>query len=90
VLPVGVYGAERWKQSFILPTRAPVQVRFGPPFCVRTTGQKRLPKQQLGTIADQMMGQLAALLPPQYRGVYADLSQFPPDDLEFDCPNPLP
>ena len=37
-------------------------------------------------IADEIMYQLAALLPPAYRGVYSDLEVATEDYLEFDPP----
>ena len=64
---------ERW--------RGPgVQVRFGRPFCFRA-GQERLRHDRLRQMTDEAMYILAAMLPEQRRGVYADLSQATQDTL---------
>ncbi len=51
--------------------RKPVRVRIGTPFCLpeRAPGERR---PNLDELTDLMMAQIARLLPPEYRGVYAE------------------
>jgi 1-acyl-sn-glycerol-3-phosphate acyltransferase len=69
VVPVGVWGSERvLVKGRRLPRRAPVTMRFGTPFTPDLTGERR----DHQAVADQVGARIAALLPPEYRGVYAD------------------
>jgi 1-acyl-sn-glycerol-3-phosphate acyltransferase len=69
VLPVAVWGSE---QALVrgrrLPRRVPVTVRYGRPFTPDLTGPRRAHQ----AVADQVGARIAALLPPAYRGVYAE------------------
>src|SRR5690606_36913656 len=67
VLPVAVTGTA-WR--VVLPAwrrlrRPCVTLTFGRPFCL----DPGLPRREA---ADEIMRRIAALLPPEYRGVYAD------------------
>ena len=71
VVPVAVTGTEQVGRALKRLRRTTLTVRFGEPF--------RLPpltpanqKQQLRAGTDEIMGRIAAMLPPAYRGVYAD------------------
>lgn len=53
--------------------RLNLKLTFGNPFTLEVAGASWAEKRQELRLASQrLMGQLAALLPPQYRGVYAD------------------
>lgn len=58
------------------------QVRFGRPFRYRPEF-RRAGREQLRQMTDEAMYALAALLEPQRRGVYADLSQATQETIEF-------
>ena len=78
VIPVVAWGQEKWRQRGKRLGRIPIHVRAGAPL--------RFPQglPSPGTLhryTDQIMAQLAALLPPEYRGVYATQSEYS-DDLE--------
>ena len=83
VVPVAIWGTRdfpfSWWRQF---RRTEIHVRFGRPFRFRKEGGK-LPREQFGEMTDQAMVQIAKLLPPEWRGVYADISQ-PADLLDFD------
>ena len=65
VVPAAVWGTERIRPwSFLHPPR--VVVRYGPPRVL-----KRARGQDARAAADALMREIAALLPPRYRGVYA-------------------
>lgn len=83
VVPVAIWGTRdfpfSWWRQF---RRTDIHVSFGRPFRFRTEGGK-LPRDQFGAMTDQAMVQIAKLLPPEWRGVYSDISQ-PADLLDFD------
>jgi 1-acyl-sn-glycerol-3-phosphate acyltransferase len=72
LLPVAYYGAENYKQHYSRLRRAPFHIRVGRPFHLDSRGVKvtQRVRQQM---VDEIMYQVAALLPQEYRGVYSDL-----------------
>lgn len=83
VVPVAVWGTERIRPwSIIRPV--PVGVRYGPARIVQ-----RVRGQSSQVVADHLMCEVAAMLPPRYRGAYASV-----DDLCRDAdpcgPTPRP
>jgi len=69
VVPVAVWGSERvLVKGRVLPRRAPVTLRFGRRFTPDLTGVRR----DHQAVADQVGAHIAALLPEEYRGVYAE------------------
>ena len=69
VVPVAAWGQERWRSRLRSVRRLPVQVRVGEPirFPVGAT-----PPRLLREYTDRIMGAIADLLPPEYRGAYAE------------------
>jgi 1-acyl-sn-glycerol-3-phosphate acyltransferase len=51
--------------------RPTVTVRYGKPFLLSKSGAKHT-KDDLERGIDEIMAHIAALLPPEYRGVYAE------------------
>jgi 1-acyl-sn-glycerol-3-phosphate acyltransferase len=84
VIPVAVDGTEGFPAlRFTAPWRGPgAHVRFGRPFRYRPEF-KQAGREQLRQMTDEAMYALAALLAPQRRGYYADLSQANHDTLEW-------
>jgi 1-acyl-sn-glycerol-3-phosphate acyltransferase len=71
ILPVAVTGVEHVIPSLLRLRRARVQVTIGEPFALPTLDHR--PKaDELRAHADLVMCRIAALLPAEYRGVYAD------------------
>jgi 1-acyl-sn-glycerol-3-phosphate acyltransferase len=72
IIPVAIWGTEHIFKSGFGPWAPQVTVRYGRPFRldVASAGRRR---DALGRAADQIMREVAALLPPEYRGAYADL-----------------
>ncbi len=84
IVPVAIYDIETWLKDLFIPwRRTPVHITYGRGFRLRTGGRKRFPREELRRMMDEMMYQLAVLLPESMRGVYADLSQMTTDYLEF-------
>jgi 1-acyl-sn-glycerol-3-phosphate acyltransferase len=74
VLPVAITGTEsiRWPWLFIKPLSVRhVKVTIGEPF--RLPPVERANSEAAAQATDLIMRRIAALLPPQYRGVYADI-----------------
>ncbi len=74
LLPMAIWGQERFWQNLRRLRRTRVWIRVGHPFYLRADGE-RLSRREREAILREVMGQLAALLPPPYRGVYADMQQ---------------
>ena len=85
LLPLVFYGGETFWRNLKRLRRTSFHIVVGDPFRVRVDGQKvrRELRQQ---IADEIMYQLAALLPPAYRGVYSDLGAATEEHLQFATP----
>jgi 1-acyl-sn-glycerol-3-phosphate acyltransferase len=73
ILPVVYYGGEAFKENIKNLRRTPFKMVVGNPFRLNSNN-RRLSGEDRQKIVDEMMYQLAALLPPEYRGVYSDLS----------------
>lgn len=93
LLPLVYYGGEAFHYNIRRLRRTDFHIRVGQPFHLAHVegGITRTVRQQ---ITDEIMFQLAALLPPQYRGAYADLGlatcQYLRPCLNFMDRNPMP
>ena len=83
LLPVVHYGGENLRQNLKRLKRTDFRIVVGNPFRVNFEGG-RPDRQQRQQITDEIMYQMAALLPPPYRGHYSDLSRASEDYLSFD------
>ncbi|MBN2006100.1 MAG: 1-acyl-sn-glycerol-3-phosphate acyltransferase [Anaerolineae bacterium] len=68
VVPVGITGTNTMLEDFSHLRRMRISVAFGEAFYLPKYG--KLTADELDTTTDLIMGRLAALLPPAYRGVY--------------------
>lgn len=74
LLPVVFYGGETFSQNMMKFQRTNFKIVVGYPFHINTRGIK-VTKEIRQEITDEIMYQLAVLLPPNYRGYYSDLSK---------------
>ena len=82
IMPVAYYGGENFWKNMKGFTRTPFSIRVGRPFTLRVTST--LPSRaQREQIATEIMYQLAAQLPPAYRGYYADIENATEEFLVF-------
>jgi len=82
IIPVAYYGGENFWKNMKGFTRTPFSIRVGKPFTLRVTSP--LPSRgEREQIAAEIMYQLAAQLPPAYRGYYADIENATEEYLEF-------
>lgn len=73
LLPVVYYGAELYGDNLRRLRRTDFHIVVGEPFHI-DAGGTRVTRQVRRQILDEIMYQMAALLPPAYRGVYSDLN----------------
>ena len=73
LLPVVYYGAEHFRENLRRLRRSDFHIVVGEPFYADAGGVK-VTRQVRRQIVDEIMYQMAALLPPAYRGVYSDLN----------------
>ena len=74
IQPMAYYGGELFWKKFLRLRRTHFFINVGHPFTIDTHGES-LSRDVRQEITDEIMYQLAALLPPDYRGYYCDLSQ---------------
>gem|GEM_PF-3819098 len=76
------YGAEKFSYYFRRFKRTPITIKVGEPFLIKPSCPfpKKEERQQ---ITDEIMYQMARLLPAENRGYYADLSKATTEHLSF-------
>ena len=82
VAPVAVTGVENFWRNVLRLRKTDMRVTVGRPFRFVST-QTRPDRETLRAMTTEAMYQLAALCPPAYRGVYADLSRLTTQHLDF-------
>lgn len=81
--PVGFFGSDVLMDNLRHLRQTPFHFRVGNPF--RLIPDVRSPsKEERQQIVDEIMYQIAALLPPKYRGVYSDLENATENFLAFE------
>jgi 1-acyl-sn-glycerol-3-phosphate acyltransferase len=73
LMPLTFYGAENYKENLSRFKRTDFHMRVGKPFHLDDRGEK-VTRQVREKMMDEIMYQMASLLPPEYRGHYADQS----------------
>jgi 1-acyl-sn-glycerol-3-phosphate acyltransferase len=74
LVPMAVIGVEHFRRNLSQLRRTPVRIVLGPAFRLQTSG-RLVPREVLRQMTDEIMYQMARLLPPERRGVYSDLSK---------------
>ena len=82
ILPVVYYGGERFWQNLQRLRRTDFHIRVGEPFFLEAGG-RRVTREMRQQMVDEIMWQLAALLPSDYRGAYANLEAATENFLRF-------
>jgi 1-acyl-sn-glycerol-3-phosphate acyltransferase len=83
LLPVINYGAENYDKNLSRLRRTDLHLRVGKQFRLDDRGEK-VTRQVREKMMQEMMYQMATILPPEYRGFYADLSALSTRYLRFD------
>lgn len=82
ILPVVTHGGEKYRDNLKRLRRTDFHIAVGRPFTLRAAND--MPgNQRRQHLLDAIMYQMAALLPPPYRGAYADLPDAPLTCLDF-------
>jgi len=85
LLPLVYYGGESIHQNLRTLRRTDFHIRVGRQFRIAANGVK-VTRHTRKEITDEIMYQLAALLPPEYRGIYAKMEAATSDYLNFTSP----
>ena len=72
LLPMVYYGGESLRRNLTSLRRTDFHIVVGNPFCLNAQG--KVTREMRQQMTDEIMYQMAALLPPDYRGHYSDLS----------------
>jgi len=72
LLPMVYYGGERFGRNLTRLRRTDFHIVVGNPFYLNAAG--KVTREMRQQMTDEIMCQIAALLPPDYRGTYSDLS----------------
>jgi len=75
IVPAAVTGATPFVANLKRLRRTPIHIKIGKPFKFRWPTSSRVDKGIMRRMTDEAMYRIAALLPPEMRGVYADLSR---------------
>lgn len=86
ILPIVHYGTEHFSHNFRKFHRTRITVKVGKPFFINP-GSAYPNKKERQLMTDEIMFQLAKLLPEKNRGYYADLSKATTHYLNFDLRN---
>jgi 1-acyl-sn-glycerol-3-phosphate acyltransferase len=90
LLPVVIYGNEAFRDNFTRLRRTDFHIKVGKPFTIQT-GQEKVTRPVRQAITEEIMYQLAVMLPAEYRGSYANLEAATQKYLRFAEPeNQLP
>ncbi len=77
VLPMAITGVKDFSSNLKRLRRTDAKIVIGKPFRFRASGttneRKKVRRDVLHQMTEEAMYQLAAILPPEYRGVYSDL-----------------
>lgn len=75
IIPIAHWGGENFMKNFKRLKRTDFHIRLGEPFKLNVEGVK-VTGEIRQQVADEMMAQIAKLLPEYYRGEYADTSKW--------------
>ncbi len=82
LLPIANWGGEKFMSNLKRLKRTDFKIAVGSPFTLDTHGE-RVSAEVRQKIADEMMYEVARLLPEQYRGAYSDLEHATRDYLKY-------
>jgi 1-acyl-sn-glycerol-3-phosphate acyltransferase len=88
VIPLAYYGSECFRNNISRLKRTDFHIKVGRPFRLKALDERTTKDTRL-KISDEIMYQLAELLPAAYRGVYSDLSIASTNYLEFISPTDM-
>ncbi|MCL4299830.1 MAG: 1-acyl-sn-glycerol-3-phosphate acyltransferase [Anaerolineae bacterium] len=76
IVPIGITGTHQIRANLARFKRAPVRLVVGRPFRLRSTSANhRSHRSETAAMTQELMYRLARQLPPEFRGVYANLEE---------------
>lgn len=72
ILPIGIWGGKQLMHNLTRLHRTAVRMRVGEPLAIVPSAEKPT-REGLRAITDELMFYIARLIPPEYRGRYADM-----------------
>lgn len=72
LVPMAVMGVEHFSRNLLQLRRTPIRIVLGRAFRLRHSGQS-VSRETLHQMTDEIMYQMARLMPPERRGAYSDL-----------------
>ena len=82
ILPIAHWGGEKLRENLAHLRRTEFHIRVGKPFILNARGE-RITRELRQKMADEIMYEIAGLLPVDYRGAYADVHAATQDYLQF-------
>ncbi len=82
ILPLAFFGGENFRHNLSRLRRTDIHIRVGDSFCLKA-GNGRVTHEMRQQMVDEIMWQIAALLPSDYRGAYAGLGAATENSLHF-------
>ncbi len=82
ILPVVHWGGEAFSKNFKRLKRTTVHIRVGAPFTLETRGEKPVGKIRQEML-DEIMNEMAALMPETYRGQYSNCEFSPKKYIQY-------
>jgi len=82
LLPVGFYGGEKFRTNISSLRKTNFYIRVGEPFYI-DPGNEKISRELRRRIVDEIMYQIARLLPSEYRGYYYNLDSATEKYLKF-------
>lgn len=82
IMPVAFIGHENFNSNFRIYRRTDMSIKVGRPFRLKDPGE-RLTREIRQTMTDEIMFEIARLLPETHRGIYSNLSRSSQQYLEF-------
>ena len=77
ILPIALWGGRALVSNVKQFRRTKIHMRIHAPMIVKTQ-EKKVSREHISAITDEIMYSLATMLPPEYRGIYSDLEKFAP------------
>lgn len=77
IVPVALWGGRALVSNVQKFRQTNIHARIHAPLVVKTT-ERKVSREEISTITDEIMYTLATMLPEEYRGVYSDVESFVP------------
>lgn len=87
IVPTGLAGTEHFTGNLRKLKRTPVSVTYGPPFRFKVSDPRKVDRETMVQMAAEAGYQIAKLVRPEQRGVYAGLDNATTDTLKFVASN---